>query len=120
MAGKGRQHPAVPAEVRAEDLFSAALGLEAPWRVTGVSFEGEPRRLDIQLAFATGAHFACPECGAQGLGVYDAADRTWRHLLLPAPVPPPYTSSTGAVQGVRGPDRVRPLGTARERLHPPL
>lgn len=80
MAGKGRQHPAVPAEVRAEDLFSAALGLEAPWRVTGVSFEGEPRRLDIQLAFATGAHFACPECGAQGLGVYDAADRTWRHL----------------------------------------
>ncbi len=80
MAGKGRQRPAVPAEVRAEDLFSAALGLEAPWRVTGVSFEGEPRRLDIQLAFATGAHFACPECGAQGLGVYDAAERTWRHL----------------------------------------
>ena len=66
--------------MRPEELFTVALGLSAPWRVVGVSFAGEPQELRLQLDFPTGARFCCPECGADGLGVYDTADREWRHL----------------------------------------
>ena len=37
------------------DLFSAALGLEEPWRVVDVRFDAERRRLDLRIDFAKGA-----------------------------------------------------------------
>ncbi len=85
MAGNERgQRPAVPAGVKTEDLFTVALGLAVPRHVVGVTFDGEPAQLHIQLHiqldFSSGARFACPECGAPGLGVYDTAQRQWRHL----------------------------------------
>jgi transposase len=62
------------------DLFSAALGLEEPWRVVDVQFDAERRRLDLRIDFAKGARFRCPECGVAGCKVHDTEEKTWRHL----------------------------------------
>ena len=47
-------------------LFSAALGLEEPWEVVDVRFDGERRRLDLRIDFRKGARFPCPQCGLAG------------------------------------------------------
>ena len=62
------------------DLFSAALGLEEPWKVVDVQFDAQRRRLDLRIDFAKGARFRCPECGAAGCKVHDTEEKTWRHL----------------------------------------
>jgi len=36
------------------DLFSAALGLEEPWRVVDVRFDAERRRLDLRIDLGAG------------------------------------------------------------------
>jgi transposase len=61
-------------------LFSAALGLEEPWKVVDVQFDPERRRLDLRIDFGKGARFPCPECGAAGCKVHDTERHTWRHL----------------------------------------
>lgn len=62
------------------ELFAAALGLEAPWRLTSVEFDADGERLDMSLDFERGARFACPEGDAEGCPVHDTAPRSWRHL----------------------------------------
>ena len=32
-----------------EALFSQALGIEAPWKITGVDFDSAKKRLDIKV-----------------------------------------------------------------------
>jgi transposase len=61
-------------------LFTAALGLSAPWRVTRTGFDGE--RLDLSLDFPRGARFACPakDCAQGACPVHDTTDKTWRHM----------------------------------------
>jgi len=61
-------------------LFTAALGLSAPWRVTRTEFDGE--RLDLYLDFPRGARFACPakDCAQGACVVHDTADKTWQHM----------------------------------------
>jgi transposase len=61
-------------------LFTAALGLSAPWRVTRTEFDGE--RLDLYLDFPRGARLACPakDCAEGACVVHDTADKTWRHM----------------------------------------
>jgi transposase len=61
-------------------LFTAALGLSAPWRVTRTEFGGE--QLDLYLDFPRGARFPCPakDCAQGACVVHDTADKTWRHL----------------------------------------
>jgi transposase len=61
-------------------LFTAALGLGDPWRVTSVEFDAERKRLDLRVDFARGARFACPECDAPGLKVHDTDAKSWRHM----------------------------------------
>jgi transposase len=62
-----------------EELFRLALGLKAPWTVNQIRFSDTDQRLDIWLDFPAGGRFACP--GGDGeYGVYDTAERTWRHL----------------------------------------
>lgn len=66
-------------------LFTAALQLPDPWRVSGVEFrDGEDgrRELHIMIVFAPGSRFHCPEagCGEEVCPVYDTMERTWRHL----------------------------------------
>jgi transposase len=61
-------------------LFTAALGLSAPWRVTRTEFDGA--QLDLYLDFPRGARFACParDCAEGACVVHDTADKTWRHM----------------------------------------
>ncbi|MGH3934004.1 MAG: transposase family protein, partial [Pseudonocardiaceae bacterium] len=77
-------------------LFTAALGLSGPWRVTRSEFDAEATRLDLYLGFERGARLACPakDCAHGGCPVHDTVDKTWRHLdffqhkaLLPARLP---------------------------------
>jgi transposase len=62
------------------DLFRVALGLAEPWHVVKIEFSAEGNQLDLWLDFARGGTFACPVCGRSGCGVYDTAERKWRHL----------------------------------------
>jgi transposase len=61
-------------------LFTAALGLQAPWGVADVTFDRPAGRIDFQVAFTPGARFACPHCGAEHQPVHDTQEREWRHL----------------------------------------
>jgi transposase len=63
-------------------LFTAALGLSGPWRVTRTEFDGEAAQLDLYLDFERGARFACPaqDCAQGACVVHDTADKTWRHM----------------------------------------
>ena len=66
--------------MRDVELFQAALGLSAPWRVVESSFEADQRRLELRIDFERGARLACPECDLAGCEVYDTAEKCWRHL----------------------------------------
>lgn len=61
-------------------LFTAALGLSAPWRVTRTEFDG--MRLDLYLDFPRGARFPCPakDCAQGVCALHDTADKVWRHM----------------------------------------
>lgn len=64
-----------------KELFTAALGLGADWKVEEVRFEGQPRKLMLQLGFKPGTRFAVPASGNQLLHpVHDTVERRWRHL----------------------------------------
>ena len=76
-----------------EALFTAALQLEAGWKVRECRFEGEPRRLLLTLDFEEGKRFGCPQCGKL-CPTHDTSIKRWRHLnffqyecLLEARVP---------------------------------
>jgi transposase len=66
--------------MRDTDLLQTALGLAAPWVVSGSRFDALARRLDIDITFAKGARFACPGCGAPECPVHDTEPKSWRHL----------------------------------------
>jgi len=61
-------------------LFTAALGLSAPWRVTRTEFDGT--QLDLWLDFPRGSRFPCPakDCVQGACALHDTADKTWRHM----------------------------------------
>ena len=63
-------------------LFSAALGLAAPWRVDRVQFDPGHKRLDLYLDFPRGARFGClaRDCPQGECPVHDTAAKTWRHM----------------------------------------
>ncbi len=66
-------------------LFTAALQLPDPWRVSGVEFrDGEDgkRELHVAIGFQTGSRFHCPEtgCSEEACPVHDVRERVWRHL----------------------------------------
>ncbi|MGH3951393.1 MAG: helix-turn-helix domain-containing protein, partial [Pseudonocardiaceae bacterium] len=64
------------------ELFTTALGLGEPWRVSAAEFAEQEGRLDVDVSYRRGARFACPErgCGQQRCPVHDTVDKTWRHL----------------------------------------
>jgi transposase len=61
-------------------LFSRALGLDEPWEVVGVQFDGDQRWLDLRVDVLKGSRFACRQCAAAGCKVHDSEQKTWRHL----------------------------------------
>ena len=63
-------------------LFERSMGLGPEWEVSDVWFEakeGAPDELHVRVAHVRGRAVECPGCGARR-GVYDARERTWRHL----------------------------------------
>lgn len=62
-----------------ETLFSAALGLQAPWEVKEVDLDTAKRRIDFEVTCAA-KRLACPACGAAEQGIHDRVRRDWRHL----------------------------------------
>lgn len=61
------------------DLFTNALGLQEPWKVTDVSFDISESKLDIYISRIKGSTVSCPVCG-KACSVHDSKERTWRHL----------------------------------------
>jgi transposase len=61
-------------------LFSAALGLEAPWYVDDVRFDATTKQIDFKVAFKPGSRFECPSCGAADQPIHDTRRRSWEHL----------------------------------------
>ena len=66
-------------------LFTAALQLVDPWRVTDVEFrdaDAGGRELHIAIGYGPGSRFHCPEagCGEASCPVHDTMERAWRHL----------------------------------------
>jgi len=61
-------------------LFTAALGLGEPWRVTDAVFAEDTGRLDLHVDYPRGTRFAYSEPGRDRCPVHDTHDKTWRHL----------------------------------------
>lgn len=61
-------------------LFTMALGLQAPWSVTGVRFDTKAKEIHFEVRFKPGSRFACPSCGAADQAVHDTRSRRWEHL----------------------------------------
>ena len=66
--------------MRDTDLMQLALGLIPPWMVKACAFDAERRRLDIEIDFARGGRFPCPQCGTADCPVHDTSMQEWRHL----------------------------------------
>ncbi|MCG5549620.1 helix-turn-helix domain-containing protein, partial [Halorhodospira halochloris] len=61
-------------------LFTAALGLSAPWEVSDIRFDAQAKRIDFDITFTSGSRFACQACGAEAQAVHDTRQRSWQHL----------------------------------------
>ena len=65
-----------------KDLFAAALNLPKPWTIAEIEFKPDKTgnlELHINLSFARGSKFPCPECETL-CSTHDKSARTWRHL----------------------------------------
>lgn len=66
-----------------EQLFTEALGIKKPWKITSLNFDSVAHKLNINVDFERGATF---EYQDQQTGIkshykaYDTTDKTWRHL----------------------------------------
>jgi len=65
--------------VEIESLFTAALGLQAPWAVESVELNTAKHRIDFEVR-CKAKTLACPHCGAAGQAIHDRTRREWRHL----------------------------------------
>lgn len=75
------------------DLFTAALGLQSPWRVEDIRFDPDQSRIDFDVVCGS-SRLSCPVCGAKEQPVHDRKKRQWQHLhffqykaFIQAPVP---------------------------------
>ena len=66
--------------MRDTTLMQMALALVPPWMVKAVAFDADKKRLDIEIDFATGGRFACPDCAKPDCPAHDTVLKTWRHL----------------------------------------
>ena len=62
-----------------EALFTAALGLQPPWRVERAELSTAKRRIDFDVV-CTGQRMTCPHCGVVDQGIHERVRRSWRHL----------------------------------------
>jgi transposase len=63
-----------------KDVFALALGLAGtPWKVVEIRFDGDIKRLNIEVDCPPGNRFPNPGSG-EACAVYDSERRPWRHL----------------------------------------
>jgi len=62
-----------------EALFTAALGLSAPWRVTDIRFAPAAGEIHFDIGCAS-SRLSCPVCGAADQAIHDRREHTWQHL----------------------------------------
>jgi transposase len=62
-----------------DKLYTAVLGLQAPWRVERVETELNAGEVHVWVALPKGERWVCPECLAVA-PIHDHQDRQWRHL----------------------------------------
>ena len=60
-------------------IFSATLGLFAPWRITAITFSERENRIDITVDAHEGEPVSCPECGTRAT-TGNVLHETWQHL----------------------------------------
>lgn len=60
-------------------LFEMALNLGKEWSVRECRFEGEPKKLLLNIEPKRGLPWKCPECGTDG-PAHDVVEKRWRHL----------------------------------------
>jgi len=84
------------------ELFTAALGLGAPWQVEHVRFEPEAHEIHFDVICAA-KRLPCPRCAAPDQPTHDRLQRDWQHLhffqyraLIHAAVPQVRCSVCGA------------------------
>lgn len=63
-----------------EELFTLALNLQEPWKVTKIEFNKEEQQLDLWIDFESGSKFECHECKEKGCSGHDTSEKIWRHL----------------------------------------
>lgn len=59
-------------------IFSATLGLFAPWYITAIRFSEREKRIDITVETQAGEPVPCPECGTR-VTTDDVCHETWQH-----------------------------------------
>lgn len=66
--------------MNSKELFKMALGVNAPWEITNVSFKESEgvNELHIDVDFKKGSKF--PDATEELCNVYDTKNKTWRHL----------------------------------------
>jgi len=62
-----------------QELFTAALGISAPWKVAEVRFEPEAHAVHFDLA-CEATRLPCPTCAAPDQPIHDRQRRDWQHL----------------------------------------
>lgn len=67
--------------MEANELFTAGLGLKAPWRLSGHRLDQgkHPHELHLEVVADRGASFPCADCG-KACKAHDFESFTWRHL----------------------------------------
>ena len=63
------------------DDIGCLLGIQAPWKVSEVTFAHEAQEVQVHVSYEDGHQLPCPECGSASPG-YDHRRRQWRHLDL--------------------------------------
>jgi transposase len=92
-----------------EALFTAALGLQSPWRVHKVELSTSKHRIDFEV-LCDAQRLSCPHCALASQPIHDRTSRSWRHLdffqyeaWLHADVPRVRCSSCGKTTQVEVP-----------------
>jgi len=65
--------------IEVETLFTAALGLQAPWAVAKVELNTAKRRIDFDIS-CQAKRMNCPHCGGGEQSIHDRVGKEWRHL----------------------------------------
>ena len=62
-----------------ESIFTRAINLESPWKITKIEFTESEGKTKIFIDFPRGSVFQCPKCKKE-VKAYDTTEKQWRHL----------------------------------------